>query len=158
METGPAVDPYMEVTSRDDQSPIGLPLMALKSRVQQQVLAIYHLFLCLDYPPRKPSEQRRTIEGALLQPLLEQMIQGLMEDFHLHQAERGMRYSVSGPLRIPRPSECHTIERLLESQECNTLPAGLPEPKPLQTLNCKGQKKRPAAAGSMLLVCTGFVV
>ena len=147
-DQSPAVDPYMEVTAPEDRSPIGMPLMVLGSHVQQQVLAIYHLFLCLDYPPTKADRTAADDRRITLTAPLE------ADDPRAHGrfpwASGGERPHVFGARLCERPlahsAECHAIERLLESQEYNTPPAGLPAPKPLERLDCRGQKKRPAAA------------
>ncbi|CAE7316045.1 DNAJB8 [Symbiodinium sp. KB8] len=77
-----------EVTSGDDQSPAMDPYMEVTA---PEVLAIYHLFLCLDYPPTKADRTAADDRRITL------------------TAEKGHRYSVhdyvSGPLRIPQPAE-----------------------------------------------------
>ena len=56
-------------------------------------------------------------------------------------------------LQIPRPARCTSIEMPQETQMYNALPGGLPQPKELQAMNCRGVMKKPAGSGLLVGMC-----
>ena len=113
------------------------------SDVQQQMLAIYHLYLVVDEPSKSVEnrEQRRTLVGSCVQPVLDQIIQGVMEAFHEYQQKEDRKASVRqwmSRLRVPSVpmlSQSRSTEMVLETQQFNSLPTGFPEPRPMRPLH-----------------------